>query len=210
MANREHFSVKEAEFLMGATSSAQFPLLELPEIAFFGRSNVGKSSLINSVTACKNLARASKTPGRTQQVNFFSITIQAGRIATKLTLVDLPGFGYAKFAKTKRDELAQLAHAYVTTRDALKIVCILNDSKRLPEQAELELRDLAFQSDRQVLIVATKCDRLNKNELRKSLTEMASAYGLEPQDILATGENFDTNEFWERVIPLCSSADKPE
>src|SRR5687768_18608550 len=111
--------IKSAEFLTGAARPAQFPRGEFREIAFVGRSNVGKSSLLNSLTSRKSLAKTSGTPGKTRQINFF-------RINSTFTFVDLPGYGYAKVSKTERDAWSRLIESYLTNREQLKLVIALD------------------------------------------------------------------------------------
>ena len=199
------FQVKHAEFVLGAFGPKELSLpAHLPEIAFIGRSNVGKSTLINRLTNRKGLAKTSSTPGRTQQFNFFEIrgTDSSGR-HEQFYFVDLPGFGYAKFSKKRREKLSSLIVDYVHGRDELKVICLLNDCRRIPEAEELALRDLAFDAGKHCLVIATKVDKPKKrNELRSNIGRIAESYELEAEDLVLSGEKKPTQEFWERVLPL--------
>ena len=147
----------ECRFIAGANDYASLPASEFPEIAFAGRSNVGKSSLINALVRQTSLARTSKTPGRTQQINFF-------RLGYDLTLVDLPGFGYAKVSKQKVGDWTALIHAYLKGRVTLRRLCLLVDSRHgLKENDRSAMREL--DEDAVVYqIVLTKTDRIGATE----------------------------------------------
>lgn len=193
--------IKRAEFVAGAQHADQFPELTLPEVAVVGRSNVGKSTLINKLCARRSLARASSTPGRTQQVNFFDIVLldQDNR-EYNFTLVDLPGYGFAKLSKDRREELSKLTVQYVSQRDNLKLVLLLTDSRRDAGAEELAVHDLAFNAGRMVQIVATKTDKLHKRELAPRLEELAKGYGLEASDIIGSSDEKDAGDIWVRIL----------
>ena len=195
--------IKSADFLGGAPSLSPLPPHPHREVMFIGRSNVGKSSFINRLTNRKGLARTSGTPGRTQEINLFPVVLKDQRDKeVSVVLADLPGFGYSKFAKNMREELSRLTVEYLTTRENLSIVCLLNDARRLPEADEHAIQELAFSSDRHLLICLTKCDKLSKNELSKQRAAIARAYGLEPNDLIITGEKIDVEPVWERLLSL--------
>lgn len=147
-----------AVFVLGAARPEQFPALGLPETAFCGRSNVGKSSLINSIVLNKNMAKTSSTPGKTQQINFFIIE-------EKWILADLPGFGYAAIGKEHREKWAKLNWDYLEKRDNLKLVCVLIDSRHDPMPQDLELIERLELADRRYIIILTKCDKINKKAI---------------------------------------------
>lgn len=147
--------IHKAEFLMGTDKPNSFPNLSLPEIVFIGRSNVGKSSLINSLVHRKNLARISSTPGKTSEINFFNVE-------DIWTLVDMPGFGFTKRGVKKREQWFELNFSYLNNRENLKLVCILIDSRHDPMETDLSLIEYCENNKKPYLIVLTKCDKLKE------------------------------------------------
>ena len=193
-----------ADFV-GATEDIArgMPSEGLPEVAFVGRSNVGKSTLINRMTGRKKLARTSTTPGRTQQLNFFKCTLRCDSTPdTDLLLTDLPGFGYAKMSKEKREHLSEQIVNYISSRKELIAVCLLNDVRRLPEADELAIRDLAYAHDKRLLVVLTKIDKLKRSAQLKSIARVAEEYGLEPADMVASGEKVSNEMMLRRLATL--------
>ncbi|MDP7425003.1 MAG: ribosome biogenesis GTP-binding protein YihA/YsxC [Rhodospirillales bacterium] len=155
---------QNCDFLISAASFNQLPDTDLPEIAFAGRSNVGKSSLLNTLTGRKNLARTSNTPGRTQQVNFFDL---GGRVM----LTDLPGYGYAKAAKSVVDQWTRLIKSYLRGRVQLRRVCLLIDSRHGLKDTDREAMALMDEAAVAYQIVLTKCDKIKAAELEKLLVK---------------------------------------
>jgi GTP-binding protein len=155
---------QNCDFLISAASFNQLPDTDLPEIAFAGRSNVGKSSLLNALTGRKNLARTSNTPGRTQQVNFFDL---GGR----MMLTDLPGYGYAKAAKSVVDQWTRLIKSYLRGRVQLRRVCLLIDSRHGLKDTDREAMVLMDEAAVAYQIVLTKCDKIKAAELEKLLVK---------------------------------------
>ncbi len=143
---------------MGAVSVRTLPEPTLPEVAFAGRSNVGKSSLINALTGRRTLARISRTPGRTRELNFFDL-------AGALMLVDLPGYGYAQVSRTKVEAWTRLAEAYLKGRQTLRRVCLLLDARRGIMDADQRVMRLLDESAVSYLPVLTKCDKLRPEAL---------------------------------------------
>ncbi len=190
-------SLKTVEFRGAFTDLASLPRAMVPEIAFLGRSNVGKSTFVNRLTGRKSLARVSSTPGCTKTLTLFDALLEPKK---RLTLVDVPGFGYAKLSRTKREELGPLIRDYLQRRDQLRIVCILNDIRRLPEEQELRVRDLAFEAGRTVVVILTKVDRLIRSELEKQRQAVAAGYGLSPDDVLLAAKPLDTAKIWGRFL----------
>ncbi len=155
---------QNCDFLISAASFNQLPDTDLPEIAFAGRSNVGKSSLLNALTGRKNLARTSNTPGRTQQVNFFDLGGQ-------MMLTDLPGYGYAKAAKSVVDQWTRLIKSYLRGRVQLRRVCLLIDSRHGLKDTDREAMALMDEVAVAYQIVLTKCDKIKAAELEKLLAK---------------------------------------
>ncbi|MBN8511611.1 MAG: YihA family ribosome biogenesis GTP-binding protein [Rickettsiales bacterium] len=144
---------QEAKFIAGAMASAQIPKLFLPQFAFVGKSNVGKSSLINAITNRKALARVSHTPGRTQQINFFSL-------AEKFILVDLPGYGFAKVSHNKRASWEHLITNYLKNSQLLRRVFLLVDARRGLKEHDIEVIELLKTYQRNYQVIFTKTDQV--------------------------------------------------
>jgi GTP-binding protein len=142
-----------AEFILGAAEKSQFPEHNLPEIAFTGRSNVGKSSLLNSIVLRKNLAHISSTPGKTQQINFFNVE-------NRWVFADMPGFGYASTGKENREKWRKLNFDYLSLSNNLKLVIALIDSRHDPMDTDMGLIEWYEENQKEFLIVLTKCDKL--------------------------------------------------
>lgn len=149
MAQEHHI---EAMFATGAVQPDQFPPSNYPEVAMIGRSNVGKSSLINTIVRQGNLARVSNTPGKTQEINFFATNAGFG-------LVDLPGYGYAKVSKGKREMFSALIKAYLLERENLAAVFVLVDSRHDPMPIDLAMIEELEFAGRPYVVVLTKCDK---------------------------------------------------
>ena len=186
--------ITAAEFIKSAFNESHWTTEGLPEIAFLGRSNVGKSSLINSLLQRKGLARTSNTPGRTQSINFFLINEQ-------FYFVDLPGYGYAKVSKTMRADWGKMAEEYLAERQELALCVQLIDSRHLPTALDRQLHEwLAFHGKRHV-IVATKADKLSSNKLNKSLREIEAALEQPESGLIAysaqTGKGRDA--LWQEI-----------
>ena len=158
--------VVKAEFLKSAFKEDDWPRDSLPEIAFLGRSNVGKSSLINSLLSVRGLARTSSTPGRTQSLNFFLINGQ-------FRFVDFPGFGYARVPKEIKSSWGEMATTFLAMRRQLVLSIHIVDSRHEPTKQDLQLHEWLEESNKPQLTVATKSDKLSNNELRKNLGHIA-------------------------------------
>ena len=163
-----------SRFLASATDAAQFPVPSLPEIAFLGRSNVGKSSVINSLVGDK-VARTSSTPGRTRAINFFEIR-WPGKPRPELIFADLPGYGYAKISREISQEWPKFIEPYLNERPSLGLCIVLIDANVPPQQSDRQLLDFLSSSDRDFLLVATKSDRLSNNQLHNVLRTLTQEY----------------------------------
>lgn len=160
--------ITSTEFIKSAFEESQWPRDALPEIAFLGRSNVGKSSLINSLLGVRGLARTSSTPGRTQALNFFLIN-------RRFRFVDLPGYGYARAPKNVREGWGEMATDYLAKRASLVLSIQIVDARHDPSKLDLQLDEWLSAHDKPRVVVATKSDKLSQNELRKSLKGIESA-----------------------------------
>ena len=157
--------ITSSEFVKSAFEKSHWTTDGLPEIAFLGRSNVGKSSLLNSLLQRKGLARTSNTPGRTQSINFFLIN-------EKFHFADLPGYGYARVSKTMRSEWGVMAEEYLANRRELALSIQLIDSRHNPTELDLQLNEWLNYHRKNHIIVATKADKLSSNKLNKSLLDI--------------------------------------
>jgi len=157
-------------FVAGAATEAQLPPAGLPEVAFAGRSNVGKSSLINALTGRKTLARTSNTPGRTQQLNFFALGPEA---APRLMLVDLPGYGYAKAARKSVQAWTKLIHAYLRGRPNLRRLCLLVDARHGVKPNDEEIMNILDAAALSYQIVLTKADKVPPAQIERQKTQLA-------------------------------------
>jgi GTP-binding protein len=148
------------EFVKSATSPSGYPPGTLPEVAFVGRSNVGKSSLINTLLCRKQLARTSNTPGRTQLINFFNVN-------QELLFVDLPGYGFARVPEAVKREWGPMIETYLRDRECLRVVVFILDIRRDPSQEDLALKGWLDYYGRRTLFVLTKSDKLSRGESKR-------------------------------------------
>jgi GTP-binding protein len=167
-----------------------FPADRLPEVAFLGRSNVGKSSLINALTGQKRLAFTSNTPGRTQTVNFY-------RIDGKFYLVDLPGYGYARVPPAHLLEWKKLVEHYLEKRETLKLSCLILDTRRGWMDKDLDLRRWLEYHGRPYLVIATKTDKLNQSEQERGMRAIREE-GVEPLPFSALSGR-GVREIWQAI-----------
>ncbi len=169
--------VRSVEFHRAAYSPADFVRDGRPQFAFVGRSNVGKSTLINTLLNRKGVARVSSTPGKTQAVQYYIVN-------EKIHLVDLPGYGYAKVSKTTRDEWAQLMEGFFAEAQSLGALFLLLDSRREPTDEDAMMLELARSAGVGVVIVMTKSDKLSGNEVAKSRRAIATALEIDPDALI--------------------------
>nr|ABV27241.1 GTP-binding protein [Chloracidobacterium thermophilum] len=162
--------VVAATFLKSATVAADYPPPTLPEVAFLGRSNVGKSSLINSLLGVRGLARTSNTPGRTQLINFFEIN-------RELRFVDLPGYGYARVPQKIRERWRPMIESYLYHRSALALCVLIVDVRLAPQPLDRTMYEWLVATSRPFCLVATKADKLSRSQLLSQLSVLRAAYG---------------------------------
>jgi GTP-binding protein len=184
--------VVKAEFLKSAFKEDDWPRDSRPEIAFLGRSNVGKSSLINSLLRVHGLARTSSTPGRTQSLNFFDINDQ-------IRFVDFPGFGYARVPKEIKSSWGEMATSFLAKRRQLVLSIHVVDSRHEPTKQDLQLHEWLEVSNKPRLVVATKSDKLSNNELRKNLGHIAGVLDVDSVMAYSAKSGRGREELW-RVI----------
>src|SRR5881394_2201187 len=162
------FKITSTEFIISAAAERQFPSENLPEIAFVGRSNVGKSSLLNTLVGRKGIAKVSATPGKTRQINFF-------RVNERFMFADLPGYGFAKVSQTERDAWARLAERYMESRQDLRLVVALSDIRHSPTALDKQMFAWLDELQRSYIVVLTKLDKVSAlaaEERRKEVTQL--------------------------------------
>ena len=159
--------VTKATYLASAVRRDQYPEERRPAVAFIGRSNVGKSSLINSLTRIRQLARVSSKPGKTQTINFYELIlkIDGGEERHSVHLVDLPGYGYAKVGRASRKVWAKFIEEYFLCAEELRFVCLLLDIRHTPMESDRRMFDWLLEHDIPVLVIATKADKIGKKAL---------------------------------------------
>lgn len=170
-------NIKKAEFISSAAKKFQYPPQGPVEIAFAGRSNVGKSSLINLLTGRKGLAKVSQNPGKTRTINFFLID-------DSWRIVDLPGYGYARVSRSESESWGKMIEDYLEGRESLKLVVQLVDCRHEPTAQDKQMYEYLRYYGLSGLVVATKADKLSKNELSKNLAMIRRELALSEQDIL--------------------------
>ncbi len=188
-------NIHKTELLATVASKKQYPKSVIPEIALVGRSNVGKSSMINRVLNRKSLARVSATPGKTATINFYSIDNQ-------LMLVDLPGYGYASRSKEEKKKWATMINEYLGTRAQLSQVILLVDSRHKPSEDDVTMMNWIRGTSDYAVVFATKTDKLSKKQLSENLEIIIDTLGLADGDILipfSANKPESADDFWEYV-----------
>ena len=190
-----------SRFVAAATDVAQFPVISVPEVAFLGRSNVGKSSVINSLVGTK-LARTSSTPGRTRSINFFEIR-WPGKPRPDMIFADLPGYGYAKISREVSQEWPKFIEPYLSERSTLALCVALIDVNVPPQQSDRQLLDFLSASGRQVLVVGTKSDRLSNNQLNNVLRTLGKEYPAARPLPFSSKTGAGRDELWKQIREVC-------
>ena len=175
MPSKRRMIIKKAELEAVAVKPSQYPEDNMIEIAFAGRSNVGKSSLLNLLTNRKSLARVSGSPGKTRTINFY-------RINDEFRIVDLPGYGYAKASKAEQATWGDMREKYLENRQGLKVVAQLVDVRHAPSKQDLQMYDYLKYYGLDGLVILTKADKVSRNELNKNTAMIRKALDLKPED----------------------------
>lgn len=193
---------QKAEFLDSCFDVKTIKLPTMPEIVFVGRSNVGKSSMINAVLGRKALARTSSTPGKTVSINFYGID-------GKVLLTDLPGYGYAQRSKEQRQGWGSLIESYLSlkTRD-IRLICMLTDARHEPTKDDLMMYDYLMSTEFLFCVAATKCDKLNKTETENRRISLAERFGTEP--IMFSAQTKSGVEQLRQIIEDVTAAETEE
>lgn len=167
--------INKSEFIISAVRPNQYPIDNRIEIAFAGRSNAGKSSLINTICNRKKLVKTSSTPGKTRLINFFLIN-------EEFYFVDLPGYGFAKVSKQEQGKWGSMVEQYLTNREPLKAIVLLVDSRHKPTVDDVNMYNWIKYYGYKAIIVATKCDKLKKSEIKKNENRIKETLNIQPED----------------------------
>jgi GTP-binding protein len=203
--------VVSAEFATTATRPQEWPRGMVPEIAFVGRSNVGKSSMLNALTRRKGLARVSNTPGRTRALQFFDVSYRPTPAARPraLRFCDLPGYGYAKVSRAERDRWAAMIEDYLRGRDVLRAVVLIVDARHPPAESDVDAAAFLRGADRRVVIAATKMDKLPRTRQGAALREVEQALALPAGEAVpfSAVEGTGSERLWARIAGIAAEAD---
>ncbi|ATB26725.1 ribosome biogenesis GTP-binding protein YihA/YsxC [Melittangium boletus] len=193
--------ILDARFLTTAVEPKGYPTSLAPEIAFVGRSNVGKSSMINALTGRKKLVRVSNTPGRTRTLNFFDVDVERDGKPHLVRFCDLPGYGFAKVSKSERAEWQSMITTYLEKRRDLKVVVSIIDSEVGPTPDDFQTLDY-LQNYRRILVVATKIDRLPKAKRKPRIAALAEQLSLPREAVLSFSatEKLGLDEVWDALL----------
>lgn len=193
------YKINTAEFVLCAAWKSQWPENDLPEICLAGRSNVGKSSFINTITGYGKLAKVSGTPGKTRTLNFFNINNQ-------LRLVDVPGYGYAKVNNKIKESFGEMIDTYLRDREVLKGLVLIVDYRHKPTRDDIEMYEYAKYYEIPVIVVATKEDKLKRNDLKKNEKLIKETLGFDKNDIFlkfSSLKKTGIDEVWDEILKLC-------
>jgi GTP-binding protein len=188
--------VNNAEFVISAVSPSQYPGDGLPEIALAGRSNVGKSSLINKMINRKNLARTSSKPGKTQTLNYYKIN-------EDLFFVDLPGYGYAQVSKSERERWGKFIEQYLTQREELKLILQLVDIRHAPSKDDQSMYEWLKHLGLSVCVVATKADKISRSQWQKHVKLVKQTLGFHSADrfvLFSSETGMGKDELWDIIL----------
>ncbi|HYH03102.1 MAG TPA: ribosome biogenesis GTP-binding protein YihA/YsxC [Bacillota bacterium] len=187
--------IKSADYILTAVRPDQYPVHDRPEIALVGRSNVGKSSIINGLVNRKNLARVAATPGKTREINFYKVN-------NTLYLVDLPGYGYAKVSKTAKESWAEMIETYLNTRPHLRLTLMLVDIRHNPTADDQTMYQWLAGQDKPRLLVASKLDKIPVSQVGQRLQEIRAVLGMDSAESLipfSAVTKQGRNEIWAQI-----------
>ena len=183
--NNEEINITSGQYIASAVRMDQYPEGELHEVAFMGRSNVGKSSLINSLCRRNALARTSGSPGKTQTLNFYRLMAKMSEDRREFFLVDLPGYGYARAGKSNRQQWAKFIEEYLLKSPRLQLACQLIDIRHDPMDSDISTYQWLIENDVPVQVIATKADKLTRMNVNKNVNAIRKGLGMKSDDIIA-------------------------
>lgn len=192
-------NIHNARIVVSAVSPKQYPKDEIPELAFAGRSNVGKSSFINKILNRKNLAHTSGKPGKTAQINFYNID-------ETIHLVDLPGYGYAEVSKKEKEKWGHMIDEYLNTREQLVSTILLVDARHKPSKDDVTMAHWIRHNHGQLIAFATKADKVSKKELESNLSLIFETLMMSEEDVLipfSAQTGLNTDVAWDVINQLC-------
>ncbi|MTC91195.1 YihA family ribosome biogenesis GTP-binding protein [Streptococcus uberis] len=196
MAEEQVLNTHNASLLLSAANKSHYPEDDIPEIALAGRSNVGKSSFINTLLGRKNLARTSGKPGKTQLLNFFNID-------DKIRFVDVPGYGYAKVSKVERARWSKMIEEYLTSRDNLRAVVSLVDLRHEPSTEDVQMYEFLKYYEIPVIVVATKADKIPRGKWNKHESMIKKKLNFEQEDafiLFSSVDRIGIDQAWDAIL----------
>lgn len=185
--------IKKSELLITAARKEQYPETTVPELAFAGKSNVGKSSMINALLNRKSLARTSSSPGKTQTINFYNVN-------DALNFVDLPGYGYAKVSKTEKEKWGKMIETYLGSREQLKEVILLVDIRHEPSANDIQMYEWIKSYGYTGFVIATKADKISKSQRIKQINIIKKVLNINDINLIAafsSSEKLNVEKVWE-------------
>lgn len=195
MKRRMNLVINNAKFVLSAVMPQQYPISILKEVAFAGRSNVGKSSIINTLLNRKAIARVAQTPGKTREINFYDLD-------QKLYFVDLPGYGYAKVSKEKKSTWGDIIGTYLNTRETLALIIMLVDIRHTPTQDDCVMYEWIHNSNIPFVIVASKVDKIPRSQVKPRVDDIRKTLGLEKDAVVipySSESKQGKDEIWSRI-----------